>query len=314
MARDFYQELGVSKDSDATAIKKAYRKLASELHPDKNPGNAAAEQRFKAVNRAYDVLGDAKKRALYDEFGEDGLREGFDPAQARAYKQWGGARAGGGFPGGVQVEDIFGGSVQGGGIGDLFGDLFGRHSRASRRTTKGADLEAETTIDFVAAIRGTELQLSPRGKGEKAVTVRIPPGASEGSRVRVPGHGAASHTGGPPGDLVIVLHVRTHPHFRREDDDLHVDVPITVNEAYFGAKIRVPTPEGPVTLTVPEGTQSGHTLRLKGRGVARKSKKAGDLYVHVQVHVPEGRDEATKAAIESLKSLEPASLRDKLHF
>ncbi|MGH7294968.1 MAG: DnaJ C-terminal domain-containing protein, partial [Polyangiaceae bacterium] len=265
MPDDLYSVLGVSKSADAATVKKAYRKLAGELHPDKNPGNKKAEDRFKKVNHAYDVLGDAKKRKLYDEFGEDGLREGFDPEKYRAYRDWSSrqrhAGDGGGFGGRpVDLEDLFGnaGGSQGG-IGDLFGDILGR-GRRGRGPAKGHDLESEITVDLPAALRGTTLELRPHGQVGAPVTVRIPPGAADGSRVRIAGQGAASPSGGPRGDLVLTIHVTPHAFFRREGDDLHLDLPVTVAEAYHGAKVKVPTVDGSVALKVPAGTQSGTVL------------------------------------------------------
>ncbi len=297
MADDFYSVLGVPKGADPDAIKKAYRKLARDLHPDKNPGNKEAETRFKAVNRAYEALHDPKKRALYDEFGEDALREGFDPEQARAYRQWGGAGGGvrasaGGRP--INLEDLFGGGAAGFDGGDL-GDLFGRARRA-RGPVKGHDLEQEHTIDFETAVRGTTLQLrSP--DSHDVVTVRIPPGADEGSRVRIAGQGGPSPNGGPKGDLILVLHVRPHALFRREGDDLHLDVPIRASEAVKGTKVKVPTFEGPVAVKVPPGTQSGTVLRVRGKGIHRKGRSPGDLYVRFMVHVPRARNEEEQEEI-----------------
>lgn len=293
MAEDLYSVLGVAKTADADVIKKAYRKLASQLHPDKNPGNKKAEDRFKQVNHAYDVLSDAKKRKLYDEFGEEGLREGFDPERVRAYRDWAarqGARGGYGGGGGEQVnlEDLF--SQQGGaggaaGFGDLFGDLFSR-ARRQRGPVKGPDLESEITIDFASALRGTMLELRPQGLGGAPVTVRIPAGADEGSRVRIAGQGAPSPSAGARGDLVLTIHVTPHPHFRREGDDLHLNLPVTVSEAFHGAKVKVPMIDGSVSLKVPEKTQSGQTVRLRGKGVARKGRTPGDLYVHFLIQIP----------------------------
>lgn len=295
MADDLYATLGVPKGADADAIKKAYRKLAAQLHPDKNPGNKKLEDRFKQVNHAYDVLGDEKKRKLYDEFGEEGLREGFDPARVRAYREWSARQArggggGGGYPGQtVDLEDLFqggGGGAAAGGFGDLFGDLIGRSRR--RAPAKGRDLESEITIDFASSLRGATLELHPNGSTAAPVTVRIPPGAAEGSRVRIAGQGAPSSTGGPRGDLVLTIHVTAHPHFRREGDDLHLDLPVTIAEAYHGAKVKVPTVDGSVAMKVPEHTQSGSVVRLRGKGVARRGREPGDLYVHFLVQIPSG--------------------------
>ena len=296
MAEDFYAVLGVPKSADADTIKKTYRKLARDLHPDKNPGNKAKETRFKKVNQAYEVLGNEGKRKLYDEFGEDALREGFDAEKARAYKQWQErAGNGGGFRGrsgggAVNLEDLFSGAVPGGnaGDGDPFADLFGRASRARgapRGPQKGRDYEQELTVDFDSAVKGTSLQLKNPSSPEP-ITVRIPPGASEGSRVRIPGQGGASPNGGPSGDLILIIHVRPHPLFTREGDDLTLEVPIKVSEAIKGAKVKVPTFDGDVVVKVPAGTSSGTKLRLRGKGVARKGRPPGDLYVRFMIHVP----------------------------
>ncbi len=288
MAEDLYAVLGVSKSSDAEQIKKAYRKLAKDLHPDRNPGNKQAETRFKAVNHAYEVLSDQKRRKLYDEFGEDGLREGFNAEQARAYKRWasqGGRTGAGGMGGGaVSLEDLFG-NAEAGGFGDVFGDLFGRQQQRRRGPMPGADLAADVTVEFAAAVRGTTLELRLQGTGAP-ISVRIPPGADEGSRVRISGQGATSPTGGPRGDLILTIHVKAHPYFRREADDLHLELPLALHEAYFGAKVRVPTFDGSVTLKVPERTQGGTVMRVRGKGVHRKGQEPGDLYVHFQIRLP----------------------------
>lgn len=309
MADDFYSVLGVPRDADADTIKKAYRKLARDLHPDKNPGNASAETRFKEVNRAYEALGDANKRKLYDEFGEEALREGFDAEKARVYKQYqerggggGGGFGGGGFGGGVSIEDLFGGQVPGGNVygGDPFADLFGR-SRRRTGPMKGRDVEQELTVDFESAVRGTQIQMKRPGEAQP-VTVRIPPGADEGSRVRIAGQGGASPNGGPNGDLILVIHVEPHPLFERKGDDLQLDVPITTSEAIKGAKVKVPTFDGSVSVKVPPGTQSGTKLRVRGKGIARKNREAGDLYVRFMVHVPQSSSpELTKLADELAK-------------
>jgi curved DNA-binding protein len=304
MADDLYQVLGVAKTAQADAIKKAYRKLAGQLHPDKNPGNKKAEDRFKKVNHAYDVLGDDKKRKLYDEFGEEGLREGFDPERVRAYRDWSsrqGSRGGGGSPGfqgQPDLESMFGGAGGAGGFGDLFGDLVGR-TRRQRGPVKGPDFESEVTIDFASALRGAMLELHPNGSAGAPVTVRIPAGADDGSRVRIPGQGGPSPNGGPSGDLVLTVHVTPHAHFRREGDDLHIDLPVTIAEAYHGAKVRVPTLDSSVTLKVPERTQSGSVVRLRGKGVAKKGRPNGDLFVHFLIQIPkEGGDEVGKLVDE----------------
>jgi curved DNA-binding protein len=308
MPDDLYSVLGVPKTADADTIKKAYRKLAKDLHPDKNPGNAAAESRFKSVNHAFDVLHDAKKRGIYDEFGEEGLRDGFDPERARQYKAWQGQPGGGGGGGrgrAVSFEDLFGAQTQNGGSGfEGFGDLFG--GRRRRGPQKGADVEAEIQIDFASAVKGSTMELSIGGR---PVTVRIPAGADEGSRLRIPGQGAPSQSGGAAGDLFLTLHVTAHQHFRREGDDLHLDLPITVKEAFAGGKVRVPTIGGAVQLKVPAGTQSGHMLRVRGKGVHKKDRTPGDLYVHFLIMLPESKDPELARLMDELEKFQPVDPR-----
>jgi curved DNA-binding protein len=316
MAKDLYAVLGVARDADDDAIKKAFRKLAMKYHPDKSPGKAN-EQRFKDVNQAHEVLADPKKRALYDEFGEESLSQGFDPERARLIRQYGGARPGRGAPGpggGMNVEEIFGSAGGQGELGDIFGDLFNRSrgggGRGGRRAVRGQDVESSVTVDFVSSVKGATLQLQ---RGDEAVTVRVPPGAHEGSRLRIPGQGGEGHGGGPAGDLLLTVHVTPHPHFKREGDDLYLDVPVTIGEAYRGEKIRVPTPDGEVTLKVPARTQSGNVTRLRGKGVARKGKEPGDLYVKFIVHVPTSDEPEVAQAVDVLAS-KVAAPREGLHF
>ncbi|MBI5537212.1 MAG: DnaJ domain-containing protein [Deltaproteobacteria bacterium] len=320
MATDFYSVLGVGKNAEAAEIKKAYRKLASSLHPDKHPGDKSAETRFKRVNQAYQVLSDPKKKALYDEFGEQGLAEGFNADRARAYQSWskmGAGRGGVGGPGSVfEVEDLFG-RASGGGLGDMLGDLFGRvrggGGARQQPQTRGQDIQSELTIDFVSAVNGNTVALQIDGSSEP-VQVRIPPGANEGSRLRIKGQGGASPFGGARGDLLLTIHVTPHPSFRMEGDDLHLNLPITVGEAYRGAKVKVPTPRGEVSLKVPAGAQSGQMVRLRGKGVSKAGRAAGDLYVHFQIRIPTVDAPEVRAAIDQLEEHADASLRDDLHF
>ncbi len=322
MADELYAVLGVARSADADTIKKAYRKLAGQLHPDKNPGNTSAESRFKEVNHAYDVLGDAGKRKLYDEFGEEGLREGFDAERVRAYRGWSSrqarARPGPGpGPDGYgpgSLEDLFGGGSTSG-LGDLFGDMLGNRNRGrARGPTRGPDLESEITIDFSSAVRGTTLELHPQGQEGAPVTVRIPAGADEGSRVRIAGQGGPSSNGGPRGDLVLTVHVEPHAHFRREGDDLHLDLPVTIGEAYHGAKVRIPTVDGAVSLKVPARAQSGQTVRLRGKGVVRKGRADGDLYVHFLVQVPKDPDNQAAEVIDKLAPFEAEDPRQGIEL
>jgi len=312
VASDLYSLLGVPRDADQAAIKKAFRKLAAKYHPDRNPGKTN-ETRFKQLGQAYEVLGDPKRRALYDEFGELSLRPGFDAERARMAKQWAGRRGPGGEGGfNFDIGDMFGGAGRGGGPGfdpesagfsDLFGDLFGRRRRSGPGRPvpqRGGDLISEFTIDFVDAVRGTTIGLpSPRDPTNK-VAVRIPAGASDGSRVRVREQGQPGSAGGPPGDLVLTVRVRPHRFFRAEGDDLLLDLPITIDEAYCGAQVRVPTPHGEVKLTVPKRAQSGQLVRLRGKGIARKGQPAGDLLVRFLVIYPSDDDSEVAEAVSLL--------------
>jgi curved DNA-binding protein len=318
MPTDPYRVLGVQKGASKQDIKKAYRKLASELHPDKNPG-AASEKRFKEVTSAYEVLSDEGKRALFDEFGDIALRPGFDPKAARAARNFGGGFGGGDGGFHFDLGDLFSGGAQrgapagAGGIGDMFGDLFrarqgGGGGRGQRR---GQDVQSTIKISFKDAVNGTTLRLS--AEGEEPITVRIPAGASDGSRVRVRGQGSPGGAGAPPGDLLLTLEVEPHPLFTRDGDDLHVEVPITLSEAYHGARIVVPTPTGDVKLTVPKGVEAGQKRRVRGKGVARTGKTPGDLFVRFLVVYPTVQNADVAAAIDSIARYEE-NPRDKLSF
>ena len=303
MAQDFYAELGVSRTASEDEIKKAYRKLAAELHPDRNQGKPDIEERFKRVNSAYHVVSDPKKRALYDEFGEEGLRDGFDPSMARAYRSRG-ARAGG--MGGPNLEDLFQGGGASGGFGDIFGDLFGG-GRGRKRPRRSPDVQSEVTIEFVSAARGAELELSV--SGGRTVKVRIPPGAADGDKLRVKGAGYQGEGGAS--DLILTLRVKPHAHFERDGLDLKLNLPITVAEAYLGAKIEIPTLSGSVQLKVPAGAQSGQLLRLRGKGIAR-GERTGDLYVRFLVRLPTEHTEELEAAARALGDATSPDLRTEI--
>lgn len=337
--RDLYASLGLSKGASDADIKKAYKKLARELHPDRNPGNAAAEERFKQLSYAYQVLSDAKKRELYDEFGEVGLKEGFDPEAYRQYQRWQQQAARGGGPQGgfaFNLEDLFGqrgaggggggpggpsgfafdvDDLMGGGLGDI---LRGRAERRRPGAQRGGDLQSEVTIDFAEALRGTEkelaFQLPAVANGHRSIRVRIPAGVQDGGKVRLKGQGAPGAGGGPAGDLVLIVHVRPHPFFWREGDDLHMNLPVTPLEAFRGAKVQVPTPSGPVAVGVPKGTQSGAKLRLRGKGAPKRGGGHGDLYAHVMVRLPERADGEVERALEQLEPMFGGDVRANLRF
>jgi curved DNA-binding protein len=310
MARDLYSVLGVSKTASADEIKKTYRKLAGKLHPDKNPGDSKTEDKFKEVNRAYQVLSDTNKRALYDEFGEDGLREGFDATQYRAYQKYrqqgGGSRSRvSGMPGDYFVDGNMGD------LGDIFSDMFGHRAGRAQASRRGRDIESSLTIDFATAIKGATIEVHANGAPADTISVRIPAGADDGNRLRIAGQGSPGRAGGPAGDLLLVLKVNPHPHFRREKNDLHIDIPVGASEAFFGAKIRVPTPEGAVNMKLPPHSQSGQTIRLKGKGVKRQGQM-GDLYVHLLIKLP--KDEEAAKFIKELESFETEDLREGIEF
>jgi curved DNA-binding protein len=316
--RDLYKVLGVARDADADTLKKAYRKLARRHHPDVNPGDKAAEEKFKQISEAYDVLSDPTKRRNYDEFGEISLQGGFDPEQARRAREAFGARFGGGpgaeFRGGEPFEF--------GDLDDLLGRFgFGGRGGAAGRAAglRGSDVEASLELDFLEAAKGGEKRITLQLAGEdgrlrtETLTVRIPPGVSDGGRIRLRGKGAPGLGGGPPGDLWAQVRIRPHPVFRREGRGVLLDVPITIAEAIRGARIEVPTLEGRATVTVPPGTDSGLKLRLRGKGIPDPSGgPPGDLYVVIQIRVPKKLDAEALAQVDALAAAGPDDPRKEL--
>ena len=274
--KDYYQILGVTKSADGAAIKKQYRKLARELHPDKTKGDKKLEDRFKAVSEAYDILSDDKKRREYDD-----AREAFKSGRMPPNMQ-----GGQGFNGG-DFTDMFGPG------GDIFSSLFG-----GARQRHGADLQTEASILFKDAIYGTELnlRLQPQGSAAMNITTRVPAGIKDGAKIKIKGRGAPGAAG--PGDLYVTVHVTPHPIFSRKDENIHLTLPVTFAEAALGADIKVPTLDGDeVTVRIAPGTPSGRTLRVKGRGV-KKGSQAGDLMITIDVRVPQRVEGAAKKAIE----------------
>lgn len=273
---DLYATLGVSRTASAEDIRKAYRALAKQHHPDLNPGNQAAEDRFKAVAAAYDILGDTEKRGRYDrgEIDETGAEaapehpsyRGYaDGAQGRRYRQQAGPE--------MSEADL----------SDLFSDLFGQGAQGrADGPRRGRDAHYTLTIDFLDAVTGATKRLAlPEGRG---LDVRIPPGIEDGQVMRLKGQGAPGRQGGPAGDALIEIHINFHPQFRREGRDIHVEVPVAYPQAVLGAKIAVPTPTGTVTMTIPKRSDAGTRLRLRGRGVAAHgSLPAGDEFVTLKL-------------------------------
>jgi molecular chaperone DnaJ len=383
---DYYETLGLAKGAAADDIRKSYRKLARKYHPDLNPGDKSAEERFKNVQEAYDVLSDPKKRQMYDQVGfysENGFAGpppgtagqpnmdfgGFDFTDFFGGAASGGAGAGPG--GGRQTE------TGGGRFSDIFSQFFGRGGSPQPEPEKGSDLEYAMTIDFWQAIRGTQARLEitrydicstchgsgstgtgevtcpqcrgtgnvsqmagamrfnitcPRCHGtgklrnscptcggdgrlarQETVDVRIPPGARNGSRLRVPGKGNAGTMGAPPGDLYITTRVEDHPFFHRDGDNIEIKVPITVWEAALGAKVEVPTIDGRTLLKIPHGTKNSQRFRLREKGVANsRTNERGDQIVEVSIQAPDPRDERTRELLRELARLNPEDPRAEM--
>ncbi|WP_053352073.1 MULTISPECIES: DnaJ C-terminal domain-containing protein [Leucobacter] len=295
--KDFYQLLGVSKSVSDADLKKSYRKLARKYHPDSNPGDAAAEAKFKEISEAYSVLSDSEQRAEYDQIRAMGA---------------GGARftSGGGAQG---FEDMFGGRFGGAGgrnthfqsggpqgFEDLFGGMFG--GGAPRGPQPGRDIQATTTLDFETAVQGKTVTLQA---STGSVKVKIPAGVADGQKIKVRGKGEPSPTGGPAGDIILTVSVRKHPVFERDGQNLRLKLPVTFSEAALGATVEVPTLGGaPVKLKVQPGTPSGRVLRVKGRGVS-SSKGTGDLLAEVQIVVPSHLSAEATEALEAFRAVEP---------
>jgi len=376
--KDFYKELGVSSDASQDEIKRVARKLLAENHPDRNPDNATAEERYKAVSEAKEVLTDPAKRKEYDETRRLFAGGGF----GRRFNGGGGGDfAGGGFGVGgdgaeFNLNDLFDAAGRSGGnnIGDLFGGLFGRGAQARpSRPRRGNDLETETELDFMEATKGVAMPLrltspapctnchgsgarpgtSPkvcptcngagvinrnqgafgfsepctecRGSGSiiehpcdeckgtgvttrtRTINVRIPPGVEDGQRIRLAGQGEAGLRGAPSGDLYVTVHVRPDKVFARDGDDLTVTVPVSFSELALGTTLSVPTLDGKVGVRVPKGTTDGRILRVRGRGVPKRSGGHGDLLVTVKVAVPPNLEGAAKEALEAYAVAERSS-------
>jgi len=288
VAGDPYKELGVARGASADEIKKAFRKLAKELHPDKNPGDKAAEERFKRITAAFDLLGDAEKRAKYDrgEIDADGREQfrGFGGGQPGGggrqggFGGFGGSGGRGGFED-IDLEELFGAFGGGGRAKSGFGGGFGGG--------KGQDVRATLDISLEDAIAGTTRRI--QFSDGRMLDVNIPKGASDGQVIRLKGQGAPGR-GGQAGDALIELRIASHPVFKRDGADLTMDLPVSVPDAVLGGKIQVPTPEGAVMMTIPKGSNSGKVLRLKGRG-AYAGGKRGDLLARLAVTLPETPDD-----------------------
>ena len=280
MAEDLYAVLGVDRGASQEEIRKAYRKLAKELHPDFNPGDRKAEERFKKVSAAYEILGDPEKRARYDRGEID--ETGAEKPQQRYYRDFAETGAGERYHTGRGFEDFAD-------LGDIFSELFGRGGRARAGPMRGPDLRYHLVIDFLDAVRGgTKRVVLPDGS---ALDVRIPAGIESGQVIRLRGKGALGLEGGPPGDALVEVEVRPHPLFTREGSDIRITLPIAIDEAVLGGKVEVPTVDGPVRMTIPKGASSGRVLRLRGKGVRDpRTGRRGDQYVRLEIVLPETID------------------------
>ena len=281
--RDYYEVLGVSRDASPDEIKKAYRKLAVKNHPDKNPGNAAAEEKFKEASNAYEVLSDPKKRQIYNQRGHAGVNDM-------------------GFHGFTNMEDIFSnyGDIFGrtvfGNFGDVFGDVFSRQG-PGKPQAQASDMRIKLTVSFMEAVYGTEKQVNVQGKN---ITIQIPAGIKDGQTLRLQRQGGRALGSRTSGALLVTISVETHPDFKREGLDLITQVAIPFTLAALGGKVRVPTLTGQINLTIPHGSQSGSQLRLRGQGIVDSAGRKGDLRVLVQVEIPKSLTQKQRVLLNEL--------------
>jgi len=294
--KDYYEILGVPRTAGEKELKAAYRRLARKHHPDVNPGDKSAEDKFKEISEAFAVLSDPEKRAKYDRGGHEAFEPGFDPFQGAT----------------VDFQDLGLGNLS-----DLF-ELFGGRGRrrgGPRGASAGESLHLEMSLPFIDAIHGTTLEVTipreaqrsgRRARVHDSVKVRIPPGIEDGGRVRIPGKGNDGTGGGPPGDAFVNIRVEPHPLFRRDGADLVCEVPVGIVKATLGGDVEVPTLDGRATIKIPPGTRGGQRFRLKGRGVpARGGHAPGDLYAAVQIVTPRDLDARSRELLEEFARLNP---------
>ena len=300
-SKDYYSVLGVPKTASEKDVKRAYRKLAREHHPDRHPGDKKAEERFKEINEAYEVLGDAEKRRKYDQFG----------SRFQEWERMSGAPGGFGFgqQGGVRFEDL--GDLEsmlgGSGFSDIFGSLFGSGAGRGRRTTarvRGQDVEQNVEVSLEEAYRGARVTFDKNGK---QLEVKVPPGVKTGSRIRVAGEGGPGAGNAPSGDLYLVVNVRPHPRFKREGDDLLLDLPVDLYTAVLGGEAQVPTLDATLSLKIPPETQDGRTFKLRGQGMPhlRDPHMHGDLLVKIRIRIPQNLSAEEKKLFAELARLRP---------
>ena len=309
---DYYQVLGVSRTASKEEIRKAFKKIARENHPDAKPDDQAAANKFKQAAEAYDVLGDEEKRKKYDQFGAN-------------WKHM----QGGGFPGGegspfrsggpvdIDLQDLFGGrgAVD---LESIFGGMFGGGGGRTRRQPqpqRGQDVKTSIQVPFQMSASGGDYDLSIQRNGKlERMTVKVPAGIESGKAIRLAGQGEPGHTGGPSGDLLVTVNVAAHPYFRRQGDNVTVEVPVSISEATLGAKVDVPTlTEGMMTMTLPPGTPSGAKMRFKGKGFQNpRTKASGDQLVIIKIVPPKEIDDQSRDLIEQFQMLNPQYLREDL--
>jgi DnaJ-class molecular chaperone len=327
MPQDYYETLGVSRTATEDEIQKAYRGLARKYHPDKNPDDASAKKKFQEVQQAFEVLNDAEKRKLYDQYGNN--YEAFGGGGPGGPDGPGGGRSKWTYSTGPQtypfdLNDLFGegaeagaGAGAGGGFADLF-KQFGRGGSSRRRpqAERGNDLKHELTVPFSTAVLGGEAALSIQRHDGKLETIhlKIPVGIDDGKRIRVRGQGEPGVAGGPSGDILVTIRVSPHPFFRRIGKRLDVRVPVTLTEAVRGAKIDVPTPQGTIALSIPPGTSSGRRLRIKGHGVRPPNQPHGDLFAEIQIVLPENLSEEERQQLADLSERHSQQPRTELRW
>lgn len=369
--KDYYDILGVSRDADDKQIKKAFRKLARRYHPDLNPNNKEAEQRFKEVNEAYEILSDPEKKKQYDTYGHAAFEAGFQGGEG--FRPWG--ERPGGFDSTSTGDRGFGSIFE-----DLFGDVFGTRRGAQPAPEHGKDLFYNMEIDLKDAFSGTSTNINVqkevpcdrcystgeepgavkttclvcRGKGTiesgrgfirysstctncngrgtvssmcrlcggkgttyktEQISVKIPPGVDNGTKVRVAGKGGAGIRGGRPGDLYLIISIHPHPFFERKGDDLYCEIPVAINEAALGARIEVPTMDGMASMTIPPETQGGQMFRLKGKGMPHlKGGGSGDQYIKINIAIPKDISEEDKGLIKKISTLYKENPREHIRF
>ncbi len=318
MSEDYYKILGVGRGATEAEIQRAYRELARKYHPDLNPDDKSAKDKFQEVQSAFDVLNDSKKRKMYDQFGSgfDSMSQGGPRGGTHTWTGQGGA----GFDfGDVDLGDLFGGrgeaEMGGGGFTDIF-KQFRRGTGRQQAPAGGADLAHELTVPFATAVTGGQAQISVQRASGKldTIQVKIPAGIDNGKKIRLRGQGEPGSRGKPSGDILLTVHVSPHPYFRRRGKQLEVTLPVTLAEAAIGAKVDVPTPTGTIALQIPPGTSSGAKLRIKGHGVTAPKKTPGDLFAVIQIVLPDRLDAEDLEALEKLGKKHPQDPRSDLRW